>query len=128
MNVMNNSIPLLHAFLNFVCPGLGYLKGGRRLTAGLAFASVSLFLLIGFVLGGRFFTPFDSNEGMLALIFGLCDLGAGGIYLLLTSLGVATSDRSFLATSEYGNVFLMTGGLINYLQILDVYDAGAGRK
>jgi hypothetical protein len=125
---MSNNIPLLHALLNFLCPGLGYLKGGRKLTAGLAFGSVFLFLLIGLALGGRFFSLFDRDEGMLAVIFGLCDLGAGGVYLLLTSLGVATSDRSFLATSEYGNVFLMTGGLINYLQVLDVYDAEAGRK
>lgn len=121
-------MPLLQALLNFLCPGLGYLKGGRPLHAALAFLSVISLLVLGLLLGGRFFSLFEREEGMLALIFGLCDLGTGAIYLLLTSLGVATADRSFLATSEYGNVFLMTAGLINYLQVLDVYDTEAGRQ
>ncbi len=29
---------------------------------------------------------------------------------------------------EYGNTFLMTAGLLNFLVILDAYDIAAGRK
>lgn len=116
------------ASLNFLCPGLGYLKGGRRLRAAAAFTTVLALLLPGFLLGGRLFSLFEQGEGLLTLVFGLCNLGTGAIYLVLTTLGIATGDQSFRATSEYGNVFLMTAGLVNYLQALDVYDIEVGRE
>lgn len=117
------------AALNFLCPGLGYLKTGNRWRAAAAFGTVLAFLLLGFALGGRLFSLFDRSEGLLTLVFALCDLGTGAAYFALTALGVGAGDQSFRTTSEYGNMFLMTAGLVNYLQVLDAYDleAGGGR-
>jgi hypothetical protein len=123
----NSGTAFLSALLNFLCPGLGYLKSGNALRAGAAFATVLTFLLLGFSLGGRLFSLFDRSEGFLTVVFGLCDMGTGVLYFALTGLGVAAGDQSFRATSEYGNMFLMTAGLVNYLQALDVYDLEAGR-
>ncbi|HZI17221.1 MAG TPA: DUF6677 family protein [Pyrinomonadaceae bacterium] len=123
----NTASPFLAALLNFLCPGLGYLKSGRPLRAAAAGATVLAFLLLGFSLGGRLFSIFDRSEGLLTLVFALCDMGTGAVYFALAALGVAAGDQSFRATSEYGNVFLMTAGLVNYLHALDAYDLEAGR-
>jgi len=123
----NKGSAVAAALLNFLCPGLGYLKGGNRLRGVAAFATVLAFLLLGFALGGRLFSLLDRSEGFLTLVFGFCDMGIGALYFVLTGLGVATGDQSFRATSEYGNMFLMTAGLVNYLQALDAYDLGVGR-
>jgi hypothetical protein len=123
----NSGAAVLAALLNFLCPGLGYLRSGRGVRAAAAFATVLAFLLLGLSLGGRLFSLFDRSEGFLTVVFGLCDMGTGALYFALTGLGVATGDQSFRATSEYGNMFLMTAGLVNYLQALDVYDLEVGR-
>jgi hypothetical protein len=38
------------------------------------------------------------------------------------------TDYAQLATSEYGDRFLMVAGLLNYLNMLDAVDIALGRK
>lgn len=116
------------AFAAFILPGLGHYLQGKVRRGAIATASVVMLLLTGAWLGGRLHGLFELHEGFLTVVFSLCNLGLGGLYLILEGLDVLTADRSVLSTSEYGNVFLMLAGLINYLLVLDAFDINTGRK
>jgi hypothetical protein len=55
----------------------------------------------------------DRGVGLPYIIARMMDAGAGTV-----------TDQSY----EYGNTFLMTAGLLNFLVILDAFDIAMGRK
>lgn len=114
--------------LGWLVPGAGHVGQGYVWRGLFAGATVWLLFVFGLLLGGHFYSLFERSEGLLSNVFGFCDLGAGLIYLASMGLGVATQDQARLETAEYGNVFLMVAGLINYLLALDAYDLKVGRK
>src|SRR3712207_1819793 len=118
----------LAALLGWAVPGAGHLLQGRVRRALLLGGSVWAMFLIGVSLGGHLYGFGESSVGLLAYVFGFCDLGSGLLYLTSRMLGVAVAEQSQLPTSEYGNVFLMVAGLLNYLLSLDAFDIGVGRK
>ena len=65
---------------------------------------------------------------MLAYVFGFCDLGTGFVYLISLWGNIGLVDQASRATAEYGNVFMMVAGLLNYLLALDAFDLAARRK
>lgn len=83
---------------------------------------------LGVYLGGHLYGPGDSNTGLLSYVFALCDLGTGLIYLGARAAGIAVTEQASVATAEYGNIFLMVAGLLNYLLALDAFDIGSRRK
>lgn len=87
-----------------------------------------LAFLTGAYLGGHLYSFQDSSEGLLSILFGFCNLGSGLLYLFSRMSGFAVNEQPALATSEYGNVFLMAAGLLNFILALDAFDIGAGRK
>jgi hypothetical protein len=53
------------------------------------------------------------------------------LYLVCWFFGVGFADdpaHAARATYEYGNMFLLVAGLLNYLVMLDAFDISAGRK
>lgn len=88
---------------------------------------MSVFLM-GAFLGGHIYTFQDSGEGLLSILFGFCNLGSGLLYMFSRMSGFAVNEHPALATSEYGNVFLMAAGLLNFILSLDAFDIGIGRK
>lgn len=84
--------------------------------------------LLGLLLGGHLYGFFDTGEGLLSKVFALCNFGTGLLYVGSRLTGVGLDEQAHLATSEYGNVFLMVAGLLNYLLALDAFDIRAGRK
>ena len=61
----------------------------------------------------------------------IANLGSGAPYLVCWLLDIGFADdpvRAARATYEYGNTFLLIGGLLNYLNMLDAFDIAAGRK
>jgi hypothetical protein len=117
--------------LAFVCalawlvPGAGHLLQGRR-DKGLIFL-VTLPLMFGFGLWlqGRLF-PFEWSDP-LVFLGAIADRGLGLPYLFayFADAGAGTVTA---ASYEYGNTFLMTSGLLNFLVMLDAFDIGKGRK
>jgi hypothetical protein len=118
----------LAALLGWAVPGAGHLLQGRLWRAVLLGGSVWALFLTGVNLGGHLYGFSEAGVGLLAYVFGFCDLGSGLLYLMARGLGVAVAEQSRLPTSEYGNVFLMVSGLLNYLLSLDAFDIGVGRK
>ena len=114
--------------LGWLVPGVGHIGQGYVWRGVLVGAMVWFLYVLGLLLGGHFYSLFDGSEGLLSNVFGFCNLGSGLIYLTSTWLGVAVEDQARLETAEYGNVFLMVAGLVNYLLALDAFDLRVGRK
>jgi hypothetical protein len=92
-------------------------------------ALVALMFVLGVFLGGHLFGPHNvSDAGLLAYVYGFCDLGMGLAYFVCLWSNTLVADQAQRATAEYGNIFLIIAGLINYLAALDSFDIATGRK
>lgn len=118
----------LVALVGWLVPGLGHILQGRILKGVLGGLAVLLLFALGVTLGGHLYGLWDTSEGLLSTLFGFCDLGSGLLYLASRATGFAVREQPELATSEYGNVFMMVAGLLNFILALDAFDIGAGRK
>lgn len=128
-NEVRGSRAWVGAILAWLVPGAGHIWQGR-LTRGLILGSVIwIMFFAGALLGGHLYSILDaSSAGMLSYVFGFCNLGAGLLYVLARSAEIAVKEQANLSTAEYGNVFLMVAGLLNYLLALDAFDIGIRRK
>lgn len=118
----------LTAFAGWLVPGLGHIALGKFLKGLLGGGSVLLLFALGVSMGGHVYSFTDNSEGLLSTLFACCDLGSGLLYIGARATGLAVTERPELATSEYGNVFMMVAGLLNFILALDAFDIGAGRK
>jgi hypothetical protein len=115
--------------LAWVIPGAGHFYQGNFVRGLLLGGSVLAMYVVGWMLGGHLYGLHNvADTGFLAYVFGFCDLGTGLLYLASLLFNIAVADHSQLATSEYGDRFLMVAGLLNYLCMLDAFDIAAGRK
>ena len=115
--------------LAWAIPGAGHFYQGHVVRGALLGGAVCAMYLVGWALGGHLYGLHNASEtGFLAYVFGFCDLGTGLLYLFSLLGNIAIVDHSQLATSEYGDRFLMVAGLLNYLSMLDAFDIAAGRK
>ena len=114
-------------------PGLGHALVGKWQRAILMGGAVWLCLIVGLSMGGHMF-DLNVPEGSSLPLQGLpmvADIGSGALYLISWLLGYGFADdpqQAARATYEYGTTFLLIGGLLNYLTILDAFDIAAGRK
>ena len=122
------SLAWLAAVVGWAVPGAGHLMQGRVWRGLLLGGVVWAMFLIGVNLGGHLYGFSESSVGLLGYVFGFCNLGSGALYITARGLGIAVAEQSHLPTSEYGNVFLMVSGLLNYLLSLDAFDIGVRRK
>ena len=119
----------LAGILTWAVPGAGHLLTGKTLRGLILGGVVLLMLAFGLLLGGHLYGPHSSNDiGLLAYVYGFCNLGLGLVYATCLWAGVGVVDQAARATAEYGNVFLIIAGLLNYLSMLDAFDIAAGRK
>ena len=119
----------LAGILTWAVPGTGHLLIGKS-ARGLLLGGVVLFMFaLGLLLGGHLYGPHNSPDiGLLAYVYGFCNLGLGLAYAVCLWAGVGLIDQAARATAEYGNIFLIIAGLLNYLSALDAFDIAAGRK
>ena len=111
--------------LAWLVPGAGHLMQGRR-DKGLVFlVTLPLMFGVGLWLQGRLF-PFELSDP-LVFLGAIADRGAGLPYLI-ARMADAGAGTVTAASYEYGNTFLMTSGLLNFLVMLDAFDIAQGRK
>jgi hypothetical protein len=120
--------PWLIGFISWLVPGLGHILQGHTLRGVVSGATILLMFALGILIGGHIYGLQETNEGLLASLFGLCDLGSGLLYFFARLTGLAINERPEQATAEYGSVFLMVAGLLNLILVLDAFDIRAGRK
>jgi hypothetical protein len=111
--------------LAWLIPGAGHLVQGRR-DKGLVFLiALPLMFAIGLWLEGRLF-PLEWSDP-LVFLGAIANRGIGLPYVLARMMDAGAGTVT-AASYEYGNTFLMTAGLLNFLVILDAFDIAMGRK
>ena len=111
--------------LAWLVPGAGHLLAGRRSKGLIFLVMLPLMFAIGLWLQGRLF-PLELSDP-LVFLGAIANRGIGAPYVIarLMDAGAGTVTA---ASYEYGNTFLMTAGLLNFLVILDACDVVMGRK
>src|SRR2546421_7864748 len=116
------------SILAWLVPGLGHVAQGRAIKGLVGGMAVISMFITGAYIGGHIYSLPDTSEGLLSSLFGLCDIGTGLVYLAARMSGLALSEQPQHAMSEYGSVFLMVAGLLNFILALDAFDISAGMK
>lgn len=106
-------------------PGLGHLWQGRRAKGLIFLMALPLMFAIGLGIQGRLF-PFELSDPLVGLA-AVADIGIGIPYFIASALGFGLGQVRAV-TYEYGNAFVMTAGLLNFLVVIDAYDIALGRK
>jgi hypothetical protein len=115
-------------------PGVGHVMVNRWGRALLMGGAVWLCFFLGMAMGGRLnalaaFRPLSSFLVSLFPVIG--NFGTGALYIVSWILDYGFAEdvqKAALVTHEYGYIFLLIAGLLNYLNMLDAFDIAAGRK
>ena len=121
---------ILPVLAGWLIPGAGHFLLKKTGRGALLFAAVLLMFLFGLSMSGMMFTPEKGPDYLTSLInYGgfVCNLAAGGMYLLATMFGYSQPDMPG-AGHDYGTKFLVTAGLLNILAMVDAYEIAAGKK
>ncbi|MEM7480284.1 MAG: DUF6677 family protein [Acidobacteriota bacterium] len=116
---------LMLALAAWVVPGLGHFLLGRRLRALVFFALVVAAIVIGCGLEGKLYHPIAGRP--LTWLGTVGSMGLGLAYWIL-ELGLNYEAELAGAGFEYGTAFLLTGGLMNLLLVIDTWDIAQGQK
>jgi hypothetical protein len=111
--------------LAWLVPGAGHLWQGRREKGIVFLLALPLMFAVGLMLSGRLF-PLEVSEP-LVFLGAIADRGIGLPFFVAHFMDAGTGLVTAVSY-EYGNTFLMTAGLLNFLVILDAYDIAVGRK
>jgi hypothetical protein len=106
-------------------PGAGHFWLGRVQKGVVFLVALTMLFVMGLVLQGRLF-PFDFSEPLVALA-AFANAGLGLPWVVGRMLGLG-GGVVIATTYEYGNIFLIVAGLLNFLVILDAFDIAVGRK
>ena len=115
-------------------PGAGHLLLGRWVRAILMGGVVYVGFSLGMGMGGHMYDLSNIQDfwsALLRLAPMIGNLGNGALYVICWLLGVGFIDdpqQAARPTYEYGYIFLIISGLLNYLTTLDAFDIAAGRK
>lgn len=113
-------------------PGLGHVLLKRWFRALLMGGAVWVCFFVGLAMGGHLFDLTSEGSWVILQVPPMiANLGQGALYIVCWLIDYGFADdpvRAARATYEYGNTFLLIGGLLNYLNMLDAFDIAAGRK
>jgi hypothetical protein len=117
----------------YLIPGTGHLLLGRWKRGLLCGGSIIAMFVLGVAMHGHLYFPNPSDKVSFAFTFANAGVGLPYFicYLLHLALNVGLGfgvAQANAITFEYGNTFLWSAGLLNYLVILDAYDIAIGRK
>ena len=116
---------VLLCLASWAVPGAGHLWLGRRSKGLIFLIALPLMFAIGLGIRGRLF-PFELSDPLVGLA-AVADIGIGIPYFIASALGFGLGQVRAV-TYEYGNAFVMTAGLLNFLVVIDAYDIALGRK
>lgn len=116
-------------------PGLGHLMVNRWGRALLMGGAVWLCFFVGLAMGGRLNSIASSSGPLSSFLISFVpvigNFGAGALYIVSWMLDYGFAEdiqEAARVTFEYGYIFLLIAGLLNYLNMLDAFDIAAGRK
>ena len=117
--------PFATGVLAWLVPGAGHFLVGESRKAVIFLVVLGLMFGIGLAFGGELFA-FDTAEPLVFLA-ALAQWASGLPRLIAAVLGGGRGDV-VAVTYEYGNTFLIVGGLLNMLVVQDALDYARGVK
>ncbi len=111
--------------LSWLVPGLGHLVLGKR-TRAIVFAAVILAAFVtGILLDGELTLPQGGSP--FSWLKAFASAGSGIAFVLARLAGLGHGDPTAVGFA-FGDTFLYTAGLMNWLVVLDVSDIARGVK
>src|SRR5262245_8059429 len=109
-------------------PGLGHLLLGRWVRGALLLISVVLMFILGLGMHGALAAPPGQGELIsFKTLNAFANAGAGLPYVIALKTGYGEGIPT-AQTADYGWLFLVVAGLLNYLIVFDTFDIARGRK
>ncbi len=111
--------------IGWLIPGAGHLIQKRWVRGTLLLISIAVMFLLGVMMDGHVYKP---NGGDILDMLGFVgDLGAGALYIVARVMG-AGEGASAHVSADYGKVFIIVAGLLNFISVADAYHIAIGKK
>lgn len=123
--IPSSNMAILAPTVGWLIPGAGHLMQKRWIRGSLLMGSIVIMFVVGLLLQGRVYLP---NGGDLLQILGFVgDVGAGGLYIVSRALGLGQGIVAH-ATADYGTIYIVVAGLLNFISVADAYHIAIGKK
>lgn len=123
--VQSSNMAILAPAIGWLIPGAGHLMQKRWIRGSLLMGSIVIMFVVGLLLQGRVYLP---NGGDILEILGFVgDIGAGGLYIVCRALGIGEGVVAH-ATADYGTIYIIVAGLLNFISVADAYHIAIGKK
>ena len=111
--------------LGWLIPGAGHLVTKHWVRAALLFVAITGMFALGLAMQAKVYTA--NTAAPLDMLGFAGDLGSGALYFIarIFSLGQPTVQ---LVTADYGTMFVVIAGLLNYISAVDAHNLRIGRK
>lgn len=120
-----SSMAMIAPAVGWLIPGAGHLIQKRWVRGLLLFVSIGTMFVLGLLMQGHIYKP---NGGDILEMLGFVgDLGGGGLYLVSLAMGWGAAVVSN-AVADYGKIFLIVAGLLNFIAVADAYHIAIGKK
>jgi hypothetical protein len=107
----------------WLVPGAGHLLAGSTRKAAIFFVVLTAMFVFGLSFHGELFA-FDTSD-LLVFLAATAQWAVGVPHFLAGMMGAGHGEVT-AATYEYGNTFLIVGGMLNMLVVLDALDVARG--
>jgi hypothetical protein len=111
--------------LGWLIPGAGHIIQKRWIRGALLLVSVATLFVLGLMMQGHIYR---ANAGDILEMLGFVgDLGGGALYLAALAMGWGATVVSN-AVADYGKMFIIVAGLLNFIAVADAYHIAIGKK
>lgn len=119
------SMSIIAPAVGWLIPGAGHLIQKRLIRGLLLMVSIVSLFVLGLLMQGRVYGP---NGGDILEILGFVgDVGGGALYILSRAMNWGQLAAAH-ATADYGRVFIVVAGLLNFISAADAYHIAIGKK
>ncbi len=109
----------------WLLPGAGHLLQKRWIRGLLLMVSIVAMFVLGVLMDGHIYKP-NGGDSLDSLGF-IGDIGAGALYIVARAMGVGDAASAHVS-ADYGKVFIIVAGLLNFMTVADAYHIAIGKK
>jgi len=118
-------MPVIAPAVGWLIPGAGHIIQKRWIRGALLLVSIGTLFVLGLMMQGHIY---KANGGDILEMLGFVgDLGAGGLYIVSLATGWGSAVVSN-AVADYGKIFMIVAGLLNFIAVADAYHIAIGKK
>jgi hypothetical protein len=118
-------MPVIAPAVGWLIPGSGHIIQKRWIRGALLLISIGTLFVLGLLMQGHIYR---ANAGDILEMLGFIgNLGGGALYLAALAMGWGTAVVSN-AVADYGKMFIIVAGLLNFIAVADAYHIAVGKK